>query len=172
MKRCMCAFALTLQACIRRQRESMDGRRKALQEEKAMDQVLEELSLEIEGEERILSELVRADIQVRAIMGVQAGASMGCALSVSGIPCIDGMGNFTVRVHFVVSVFLIARRVVVRAEVILSLLSAVHSGQEASLLSFTWVVTMLSPARTVIALLRLCVQYVLLCFANNVERES
>lgn len=32
-----------------------------------MDQVWEELSLEIESEERLLSELVRADIEVRSL---------------------------------------------------------------------------------------------------------
>lgn len=52
------------QACLRRERESLDGRRRKLQDEKAMDEWANELSQEVEAEERKLNDLTRQDCQV------------------------------------------------------------------------------------------------------------
>ena len=52
------------QACLRRERESLDGRRRKFQDEKAMDEWANELSHEIDAEERMLDGLTRQDYQV------------------------------------------------------------------------------------------------------------
>lgn len=57
-------FVCNDQACLRRERESLAGRRKEFNEERAMDRLVEELTFEVEAEERTLSELVREDIEV------------------------------------------------------------------------------------------------------------
>ena len=57
-------FSIFVQACLRRERESLDGRRRKLQDDKSMDEWANELSQEVEAEERKLSGLTRQDCQV------------------------------------------------------------------------------------------------------------
>lgn len=59
-----------LKACLRRERESLDGRRRKLQDEKSMDEWSKDLSQEIDQEERKLDELAREDCQVGLVLAL------------------------------------------------------------------------------------------------------